>query len=144
PLKQQAEMARRHEQLIGQAEDLSRRLAAARLRALLHERERRRSGWDEGIERRRAARDRLDALDATVLRAAEAREVASRRLAAGEDAVRAAERARADAESAFRASVDGESRAREELASNATRAARLEALEAEIARVEGELERVLE
>src|SRR3989449_3711271 len=67
PLRQQAETAKRHEQLTAQAEELSRRLAAARLSALLQEKERRRSGWDEGLELRRAARERLDALDAEVM-----------------------------------------------------------------------------
>src|SRR5215510_7980224 len=48
PLKQQAEMAERHEQLTLQASELAWRLAAARLRALRRERERRQGGWDEG------------------------------------------------------------------------------------------------
>ena len=52
PLKQQAEMASRHEQLTSQADELSVKLAAARVRDLRAERERRRSGWHEGIELR--------------------------------------------------------------------------------------------
>ena len=86
-------MAKKHETLTAQAEELSRKLAAARLRALLRERDRRRSGWDEGLERRRQARERLDALDAEVLAAADARATASVALADAEqtlppDAVR--------------------------------------------------------
>src|SRR5437867_7090612 len=52
PLQQQAETAKRHEALTAEAESLSQRLAAARLRALLRERERRSDGWDEGLEKR--------------------------------------------------------------------------------------------
>src|SRR5215207_7922952 len=55
PLRQQAEMAKKHETLTAQAEELSRKLAAARLRGLLAERERRSSGWDEGIAQRQEA-----------------------------------------------------------------------------------------
>src|SRR5947209_8242904 len=50
PLKQQAEMAKRHEQLTSQAEELARSVAAARLKALLNERDRRRTGWEHGLE----------------------------------------------------------------------------------------------
>src|SRR5919205_884376 len=46
PLRQQAEMAQRHERLTAQAEEYSVKLAAARLRDLRAECERRRSGWD--------------------------------------------------------------------------------------------------
>lgn len=73
PLRQQAEMAKRHETLTAQAEDLSQRLAGARLRALLRERDRRRQGWDEGLEVRQVARRRLDDLDTEVLEAADGR-----------------------------------------------------------------------
>ncbi len=57
PLQQQAEMAKKHEQLTTQAEELSGKLAAARLRALLREKERRQGGWDAGrVPERRARR----------------------------------------------------------------------------------------
>src|ERR671930_1952236 len=45
PLRQQAEMAKRHEQLTAEADELAGKLAAARLRDLITEREARRSGW---------------------------------------------------------------------------------------------------
>jgi chromosome segregation protein len=139
PLKQQAEMAARHEQLTAQAEDLSRRLAAARLRALHHERDRRRAGWDEGLELRRAAREQLDALDARVLHASDERHSAARVMAAAEAAARAALAGRSEAEHALRRSVDAEAAAREQLASQATRAARLSAVDEELGRVQGQL-----
>ena len=81
PLRQQAEMAKKHETLSAQAEELSRKLAAARLRGLLAERERRRGGWDEGLAQREEARARLDALDSEVLARADARAAVARRLA---------------------------------------------------------------
>ncbi len=98
PLQQQAEMAEKHERLSQEAEQLSRKLAAARLRALLREKERRRAGWDEGLEKRKQARERLDALDSEVLAAADARANAStrarhRRAGVPPDPVRALARA---------------------------------------------------
>ena len=73
PLQQQAEMAKKHETLTEQAEELSRKLAAARLRALMRERARRKDGWDQGLEARKAARELLDGLDGQVLQAADDR-----------------------------------------------------------------------
>ena len=63
PLRQQAEMAKRHEDLTSEADRVTVMLAAARLRDLWAERDRRAGGWDEGLARRTAARERLDALD---------------------------------------------------------------------------------
>src|SRR6478672_8659107 len=77
PLQQQAEMAKRHETLTAEADRLSRTLAAARLRALVREQERRRDGWDQGLVERSQARERLDALDEQVLAAADARAAAT-------------------------------------------------------------------
>ena len=54
PLQQQAEMASKHETLTAEAESLSRTLAAARLRALLREKERRAEGWQRGLDERSA------------------------------------------------------------------------------------------
>src|SRR5437588_5219284 len=56
PLKQQAEMAARHERLSSEAEELAWRLAAARLRNLYAERTRRSGGWEEGGRLRAGAR----------------------------------------------------------------------------------------
>ena len=144
PLRQQAEMAQRHETLTGQAEELSRRLAAARLRALLRERDRRKEGWDEGLDVRAAARERLDELDTEVLEAADGRARAARALSDAEETLRAASGDRERAERLARDSLAAEALARENLASQATRAAQAEALGAEAGRVERELQRVLE
>jgi chromosome segregation protein len=143
PLRQQAEMAKKHETLSRQAEELSRKLAAARLRGLLAERERRRSGWDEGLAQRQEARARLDALDAEVLAGADARAVAARGLADVELAFRNAQADRTEAEQAFRSAVDRESEARQALASQAGRAARIDAIQAELSRAETDLERTV-
>ena len=143
PLQQQAETARRHEQLTTQAEALSQQLAGARLRALLREEERRRSGWDEGLGRRKAARERLDALDGEVIAAADARAVASVALADAERVFRATQLERTRAELVFRQAIEREGFARDELSTEATRAARLAAVEGELGRFESELARVV-
>ena len=52
PLRQQAEMAKRHEELSAQADAIAVRLAAARLRGLMAERDRRSGGWEEGVAKR--------------------------------------------------------------------------------------------
>jgi chromosome segregation protein len=143
PLRQQAEMAKKHETLTAQAEELSRKLAAARLRGLLAERERRSSGWDEGLTRRQEARARLDALDGEVLAGADARAAAARRLADVELRFRDAQADRAEAEQAFRSALERESTARQTLTSQAGSAARLDAIDAELTRVETDLERTV-
>ena len=66
-------MAKRHETLTAEADAVAVRLAAARLRDLWDERDRRKAGWDEGLARRTAARERLDALDGRVATAADER-----------------------------------------------------------------------
>ena len=143
PLKQQAEMAQKHETLTAKAEELSRKLAAARLRAMLQERDRRRSGWDEGLTLRQEARARLDALDGEVLAGADEQAGASRRLADAELRFRSAQAERSDADHAFRLTLDREASATQALASQAGRAARLDAIEAELSRAEGDMERVV-
>src|SRR5438046_2334535 len=106
PLQQQAEMAKKHEALSARAEELAQLLAAARLRALRREEERRREGWDEGLRERREARERLDALDGEVLGAADARAVASQTLAETDRWFRVAAVERDEAELAYRTAVD--------------------------------------
>ncbi|MEP7059747.1 MAG: chromosome segregation protein SMC [Actinomycetota bacterium] len=144
PLQQQAEMATKHEALTAQAEELSWKLAAARLRALLRERDRRKGGWDEGLAARDAARAGLDDLDGAVLAAADERATASRALADAELAFRQSQFDRSHAEQAFRESAAAETVARQELAAQAGRTARLDTLGDDLARVEAELAQVLE
>ncbi|HEX6844184.1 MAG TPA: AAA family ATPase, partial [Actinomycetota bacterium] len=143
PLRQQAEMAKKHETLTAQAEELARKLAAARLRALQRERERRKGGWDRGLAERQEARARLDALDGDVLATADARAAASRVLAAAEQRFRAASFDRERADRTFREAVDAEGTARAELAAQASRAARTDAVAEDIERVQSQLAGVI-
>jgi chromosome segregation protein len=142
PLRQQAEMANKHETLTAEAETLSRRLAAARLRALLREKDRRAEGWQRGLDERTGARERLDALDGEVLAAADARATASTALADAELTFRRTAEERRRAEHAFREAVEHEGEAHEQLASHASRTARIDAVDGEIGRLEGDLERI--
>ena len=136
PLQQQAEMAKKHEALTAEADALARKLAAARLRALLRERERRRGGWDRGLEERAEARERLEGLDERVLAAADARAAATRSLADAEMTARGTTQERERAERSYRETVDREAAARAELASESARAVRIDTVTREIARVE--------
>jgi len=136
PLKQQAESAKKHEELTAEADALAGKLAAARLRALRRERERRQGGWDQGLDERRSARERLDALDTEVLAGADARAEATTALADAERAFRSAAIDRERAEQTYRAAVDGETSARQALASEAAMAARMDTVAAELTRVD--------
>jgi len=147
PLKQQAEMARRHEQLTGEADAVATRLAAVRLRELWDERARRASGWDDGLAERAAARERLDALDERAGSVADERARAVWALQEAEAAWTQARSARSTAELELRRAVELESQARQALAAEAGREVRLPSLiddlgrlEERAAEVEGELE----
>ena len=142
PLKQQAEMAKRHEQLTAEADAISVRLAAARLRSLLTERDRRTGGWEEGLARRKQARERLDTLDDRVQEAADERARAVWALQEAEGTLRAAQRTKSEAEATLRHAVEGESVARQALAAEATRGVRLQTLEEDATRIRARLEEV--
>ena len=136
PLKQQAEMAKRHEDLTAEADRVAVRLAAARLRDLLAERERRTGGWDEGLARRAEAKERLEGLDERVIAVADERARAVWALQEAEGRFAEAQSARSATELEFRRAVELESEARQELAAEGGRGARLSALDEEIARLE--------
>jgi chromosome segregation protein len=136
PLKQQAEMAKRHEALTQEADAIAVRLAAARLRELVVERDRRKEGWDEGLARRTAARERLDALDERVGRAADERARSVWALQEAEGAFGNAQAAKSEAELELRRAVELASEARQALAAQAGRDARLDALGRDLERLE--------
>jgi chromosome segregation protein len=136
PLKQQAEMAARHEQLTTEADELAWRVAAARLRTLYADLDARSGGWDEGLRLRSDARLGLEALDADLVRLAEARAAAETALAEAEEAYRAAEERRSDAERALRRAVERVSDARSRLAQSAAHSVRLAAVEQDAERAE--------
>ncbi len=139
PLKQQAEMARRHEDLSAEADAISVRLAAARLRDLLGDRERRTSGWDEGLTKRKEARELLDAIDGQVIVASDERARAVWALQECEGTLQGSQTARSAAELDLRRAVDAASVARTELAQHASRSARLSGLDEDLARIQARL-----
>jgi chromosome segregation protein len=136
PLKQQAEMAKRHEDLTQEADAIAVRLAAARLRELVVERDRRKEGWDEGLARRTQARERLDGLDERVGRAADERARAVWALQEAEGAFGNAQAAKSEAELELRRAVEVASEARQALAAQAGRDTRLEGLDRDLGRLE--------
>jgi chromosome segregation protein len=139
PLKQQAEVARRHETLSEEAATLAWKLAAARLRDLYAERERRRSGWEEGQARRNHAQGRLDALDREIAEARERLSVSERDLAEAEAAQEQALRGRLAGEVALREAVRAEGEARARAAAGAGISGRLFTTEEEVRRTEAAL-----
>jgi len=143
PLKQQAEMATRHEQLTAEADAITIRLAAARLRDLMTDREGRSSGWDEGLAKRKAARERLDGLDERIGAAADARARAVWALQDVEGRLREAQAAKSAAELELRRAVELESDARQVLAAEAGRDARLDGLQEDLRRLEDRLRDVV-
>jgi chromosome segregation protein len=139
PLKQQAEMAHRHEELTAEADAVAVKLAAARLRDLLAERDRRTGGWDEGLELRKRARERLDSLDQDVAGAADARASAVWTLQEAEALFRQSQEEKSSAERSLRMAVEAESTARAQLATEASRHVRLTAMDEDSARMEARL-----
>jgi chromosome segregation protein len=131
PLKQQAESAEKHRTLSEQADELSWRIAAARLRDLTEMSASRRSGWEEGQTRRRKAEERLKALDADIAELGERLAATEQELRAAEDAGAAAIEARSSAEHALREAVKGEGESRARVAAESGRSGRLFSLEEE-------------
>jgi chromosome segregation protein len=136
PLREQAELARRHEALTEEAATLVRKVAAARLRDLLRERDRRRPQWEGAEARERELRDRLAALDREIAELEARRAEAEAERARAEEEHGAAVRRKSEAEDALRAAVREEARARERLARASSRSGRLFALEEELERTE--------
>src|SRR5947208_11861882 len=125
PLKQQAEMAKRHEQITGQADELAWRLAAARLRDLRTDRDHKQGGWEEGLARRKASKDRLEPLDADIERLTTARTEAAQWLAEAQDVHGAAERDKLDADRALRDALQREAEAKDKRAAAGAGSGRL-------------------
>src|SRR6266508_4459347 len=141
PLKQQAEMAHRHEELTAEADAVAVKLAAARLRDLLAERDRRTGGWDEGLELRKRARERLDSLDQDVAGAADARASAVWTLQEAERELEEAERGFREAAETRRLVEEERRRISEEAAAHR---AEMETLRASLASHDRELARLEE
>jgi chromosome segregation protein len=142
PLKQQAELAGRHEALTTEAADLAVKLAAARLRDLLDDRERRAPAWADMESKERTAHERLAHLDSEIARLDGERAVAESRHAESEGRHQAALESKSRADEALRQAIREESRSREHLAQAENRSGRLFALEDELRRTEGALAEV--
>jgi chromosome segregation protein len=132
PLRQQAKLAARHQELTEEAEGLGWRLAAARLRDLYRGRDRRRSRWEKGRAQRYEAEQRLSALDAEIATLGARRAEIERALLESEGEEARTVRARSEAEAALRDAVRGEGEARARLAAQAGRPGRLFTLEEEV------------
>jgi chromosome segregation protein len=142
PLKQQAELARRHEALIGEAADLARKLAAARLRALYQDRDRRGPAWQEAEARRQHIRQRLAALDGEIAKLDAARTEAESRVRRAEQLQTEALRAKSEAEDRLREAMRQEASARQRLTAATGKSGRLFALEEELERTRRALDGV--
>jgi chromosome segregation protein len=142
PLKQQAELARRHEDLNTEAAELAIKLAAARLRDLLRELERRGPAWKRAEALQAEARARLTELDAEIARKeAEWKRAEEARMGA-EELNGAAVEAKSRAEEGLRAAIRAEAEARERLAGATNRSGRLFAVEEELDRTRAALREV--
>ncbi|MGH2711712.1 MAG: chromosome segregation SMC family protein [Actinomycetota bacterium] len=116
PLKQQAEAAGKYEKLSTEAEELSVRLAAARLRGLYEVRDSKMPLWEEGREKRTEAESRLSGLDAEITSLADLLNAAETALAEAEREETESGAARSLAEVALREAVEAEGEARARLA----------------------------
>lgn len=142
PLRQQAELAGRHESLNREAAELARKLASARLRDLYQDRERRNPTWQEAEARRTGEQARLTELDAEIARLEAERTEAEQEERRSEEHHGQCVDAKSEAEGRLRAAVRDEADARERLAGASSRSGRLFALEEELQRTEAALSEV--
>jgi chromosome segregation protein len=139
PLKQQADLARRHESLSADAAEVAAKLAAARLRALYAERDRRLPAWEAVAARQQEIQERLAQLDNELGRLDGERTVSEAAERRAEELFLSSVAARADAESRLRSAIRREGEARERVGASGNRTARLFALEEELERTEQSL-----
>jgi chromosome segregation protein len=142
PLKQQAELARRHEALSNEASELAAKLAAARLRELYAERERRRPSWESAEARQGELRAELDRLDAEIEELDLERKEAEEAEGLAQEGHSNASRTRSRADEALRSALKLEAESRDRLGAATSRSGRLFALEEELERTERALAEV--
>jgi chromosome segregation protein len=142
PLKQQAELADRHEALNKEAAELARKVAAARLRELQLERERRRPSWREAEARQAQIQSQLSALDAEIAKLESELGESELALSRAEDLRGRCLEAKSAVEGRLREAIQAEAGAKERLAGASNRAGRLFALEEELRRTEAALSEV--
>jgi chromosome segregation protein len=139
PLKQQAELAKRHEELTQEAADVAGKLAATRLRELHSERDRRRPSWQEAEALQANARARLRSLDEEIARLEAGLSEAEAEQRTAEESHHRVLQAKSEAEVRLRSAMRDEGGAKERLTAAAGRSGRLFALEEELARTEAAL-----
>jgi chromosome segregation protein len=142
PLKQQAELAGRHETLSQEAVDLARKLAAARLRQVQREHEELRPAWEEFETRRVHGQTALASIDADIARLEGERGNADAEQRRAEEAHAAALSEKSGSEDRLRTAIRLEAQARERLATASNRSGRLFAIEEELQRTEAALSEV--
>ena len=136
PLKQQAELAERHDSLTREAEELARKLGAARLADLYAERDRRRPSWEEAERRQAKMRERLAELDNLIAELDGERALAEGTLRSAEALHQETTQAKSDAEAGLRRAMREEAAGRERLSSAVGGSGRLFALDEELERTE--------
>src|SRR6266511_3961265 len=142
PLKQQAELAERYESLNREAAELARKVAAARLRSLNQDRDRRHPAWQKAEERQTEIQSRLSDLDAEIAELEAEGEAAEAGLRQVEELHARCIEDRSDAEGRLREAIREEAGAREHMARASNRSGRLFALEEELQRTEKALSEV--
>ena len=136
PLKQQAEVAQRHEKLSAEADEISWKLAAARLRSLNEARAAKRPTWEQGVLLREEGKKRIEELDLEIERLTAERERAARESVDAEEALAQAQAGLEDAKRVAAGAAESESQARARLGAEASRASRIQELRAELGRSE--------
>jgi chromosome segregation protein len=136
PLKQQAELAARHEALTREAETLAGKLAAARLADLYAERDRRRPSWEQAETRQARMRDRLAELDDRIAELDGERALAEAALRRAETLHQETTVAKSEAEACLRRAMREEASVRERVGAAVGGSGRLFALEEELDRTQ--------
>jgi chromosome segregation protein len=142
PLRHQAELADKHESLNKEAAELARKVAAARLRELYLERERRRPAWQQAEAAQAEIQSRRSELDQEIAALEIERAAADLALRQAEELRAACVEAKSEAEGRLREAIRNEASARERLAGASNRSGRLFALEEELQRTEAALSEV--
>jgi chromosome segregation protein len=136
PLKHQAELAERHDALTREADELARKVAAARLRELYAERDRRKPSWEEREILQTSMREELSALDNLIADLDGQRALAEATLRRAEALHAETTGAKSEAESRLRRAMREEGAARERLDAAVGGSGRLFALEEEMERTQ--------
>jgi chromosome segregation protein len=142
PLRQQAELADKHESLNKEAAELARKVAAARLRELYLERERRRPAWQQAEAAQAEIQSRRSELDQEIAELEIERAASELALRQAEELRAACVEAKSEAEGRLREAIGSEAAARERLAGASNRSGRLFALEEELQRTDAALSEV--